>query len=294
MSYNPFQEGLPPKEEDSTKTDKPDPTEELKTQLEEERKLREEAERKAQLEREKDKAAYEGRLEQLGTLLTEQYNEKRRQQNGDSPAPPDDITDADFDKSPSQATKAAVKREVTDAVKQVHEYYTGMFQNLSAQTFDAQMGALKSKRFYKYVENDINKFFAENPNARYSPKAAETIYTQFTGGDRIEELLELERQDKERIQREQESLTDGGPGSSRPRPPVIDSPRTPPPRVPNAPTNALPQLDEATAEHIKTMQNYGVYDNTSWEAGVRDFLNWQKTIGAAPRQDLPSNLREAK
>ena len=278
--YDPFKDGIPKKDE-PPKDPSAEPGPDVDKLLEEERQLRQQAEQKW----EQQQQFYEGRLQELGDFLKTKYQDKQNKQ--DAPADPEpEITDADFDKSPSKAAKLAAQREMKETLGKVNEYYSGVIGNLAEQAFESQLEALKTKRFYKYVEADVKRFFDENPQAKLSPRAAATIYAQFTGGDNIDMLITKEEEDQKR--QAQQDLTLGEPPRRPTRQPVMnDGPRPPAPRVPSSPAPAAPKLADDEREIFDIYRRYGVFEDEN------DWQNWKTTIGMAPRQEVPGNMREA-
>jgi hypothetical protein len=253
----------------------------LEDLLADEKKKREEAEAKF----DKQSAIYEARLEQFGSFLKDSYRDKQAQQS-DPPEPAADVTDADFDKSPSAATKSTVRNEMKEALGKVNEYYAGVIGNLADQNFDVQLDALRKERFWEYVGDDVEKFFADNPAAKLTPKAAQTIYKQYVG-DAITGGDLLEREAEDRKQREQHDLvTTPEPPTRRARVPA-DNPTIPAPRVPATPTDT-PRLTPAEQEIFQIYRDAGYFESEA------DWRNWEAKLGIHSREPIPMTLTEKK
>lgn len=267
--FNPFEDktGLPKKEEV-----KDEPTADQIA-------LRESQERNAKLEADiqaKDEA-HERRLDQFNDFLQGNMDKKIETQD----APPVEVSDADFDKSPGEAWDKKFDSKMRPVLEEVGRHYNTIIGDLTDQVFEAQVEALSKERFYPFLKDKVQDFFNKNPEAKRSKKAAKTIYDQYVGSD-IDGLLEKEEQLKQERQeitldeprRRVVSPAEGGGG----RPPA---PRMPVQRQPEE--NALEESEHALFE---IYQRYGAFENEE------DWNNWKATVNRGGRQEIRSDLQD--
>jgi hypothetical protein len=178
----------PPKEEPK----KEEPVEEkpdLDELLAEERAKQ--AAREAELE--KQSAMYEARMGQLETILKDRFENKTP-----PPETPPPVTDDDF-LTPESARLAAArlaKEAALEVGTQLDQNYRGTMEQLLTDQFDTKLSALQKRKYFKYVEKDIEDAIKANPRLRMAPKALDILYDSLVG-HKAEEIHEEELKESE-------------------------------------------------------------------------------------------------
>lgn len=285
--YDPFGDFAPPDKPDPEKgdgkTDQDPPGPDYQAMLEEERQKREAAEKKMSEQQD----LYTKRLEEFGQHLTERGAAKFDHQTPPDPEP--DVTDKDFDASPSTAAEKLYNKRMKEDLTKVNEYWSSMVGNIAEQTYDIQLETFRQKEEWGLVGPEVEKFFQKNPNAKLSPKALSTIYKQYLGDAMYDGRYEAWRAQKEKERTEQHDIVlDDG----RPSPPTrrharvpADVPRTPPPGMPPARPESDVKLSADEQDILNIYKRYGVFEDE------KDFRNWEQTIHGKSRPEIDQDLQ---
>jgi len=154
------------------------------------RKAKEDAEAAAAISVEKERAKYEARMSQLEGLLQNKWQAK---ETPPAPVGPG-ITDDDF-LTPEGARKASQRMAQEAAMKAavaVDAKHNRQNAAILEMQFEQRYEKLKGKKYFKYIQGDIEDAIVKNPNLRMSPQALDILYNSFVG-QRGEEIVEAEK-----------------------------------------------------------------------------------------------------
>ena len=206
----------------------PDPNADKQKDLDDLIAKQQEQDAKREIERAEQQASYDERMANLEGILKDQFSRKTPPPDKpvDSPAP---ITDEDF-MTPGDARQAATrlaKEAALDVGQQLDANYRGTMTTLLEDQFESKLEAMATRKYWKYVEKDINAAIQANPNLKLAPKALEVLYNAAVG-QKAEEIHEQERAD-ETVDATETLQTPARPRlsapRSRPAPPTGPTPR---------------------------------------------------------------------
>lgn len=162
-----------------------DPKPDLDALLATERAKTEEAQKAL----EKNQLTYDARMQQLETMLQDKFSAKTPPPGETPVATP--VTAEDF-LTPEGAAEAT-RRIAAEAANEMGRNIDANYGNTLAQTraaqFDLKYEGLKSRKYFKHVEEKLEQALTQNPKLRYAPEALDILYNNLVGGS-MDEILE--------------------------------------------------------------------------------------------------------
>ncbi len=163
-----------------------DPKPDLDDLLAQEREKTAEGQRRI----ESQQVDYDVRMRQLENTMRQQFAEKTPPPQADSPAitmpTADDYTTPE---GAAEATKKVAAAAVVQMAGHMDAKYNDALNKTRAEQFDTKREGLKTRKYYQYIEKDLNNAIERNPNIRYSPEALDILFTNLVGNATEEILL---------------------------------------------------------------------------------------------------------
>lgn len=136
----------------------------------------------AQKALEKNQVAYDARMQQIETMWQERFA-------GKTP-PPGEVKPAaamptaeDYltPEGAAEATKRVAAAAANEMGQTIDATYRDALMQTRAAQFEIKYEALKTRKYFKYVESEMEDALTKNPNLRYSPESLDVLYNNYVG-----------------------------------------------------------------------------------------------------------------
>lgn len=81
----------------------------------------------------------------------------------------------------AEATKKVAAAAANEMAQNIDATYRQTLMQTRAAQFDVKYEGIKTRKYYKYVEAEMEDALAKNPNLRYSPESLDVLYNNYVG-----------------------------------------------------------------------------------------------------------------